>query len=191
MSNIKIANNDFPIIDLIKNRWSARAFNGNPIGEKEFSSLLEAARWAPSANNEQPWMYLYAPNGTEGFDKIWECLMPGNQPWNKKAGGFIVTMAQKNYEKNQQPNPFAEHDLGLANTNILLQATSMGIYCHPMAGFDKAKLKQTFQIGEDQNPVCIIALGYLDSPESLEEPFKERELTPRSRKSIEVISKRV
>ena len=117
--------------------------------------------------------------------------MPGNQPWNKHAAGFIVTVAHKTFAANNNPNSYAEHDLGLATSYLLLQASSMGIYTHPMAGIDKAKLTEVLHLTENQAPLCIIALGYLDDAEKLEEPFKGRELAPRVRKPLSEIAREV
>jgi nitroreductase len=181
---IKEAVTQFPVLDLIKKRWSARSFSPKAIAPEDVKTILEAASWAASANNEQPWEYIYAHKGTAGFDTIWNCLMPGNQPWNKKAAVLIVAIARKTLAANGNPNTYAEHDLGMANAHLLLQASAMGIYSHPMAGIDKAKLVESLKLIENQYPACIIALGYLDDAEKLEEPYKERELTPRTRKPL-------
>lgn len=182
---IKIANTQYPVVDLIKNRWSARSFSEAEISEESLHTIIEAASWAPSANNEQPWRFIVARNGEEKFDRIWETLMSGNQPWCKNAGAFIVMYAKGTYTKNEKPNSWASHDVGISLGYLLLQATSMNIYCHPMAGYDKEKLQSNFPISDDYIPQCIIALGYLDDAEKLEEPYKTRELTARARKTVE------
>ena len=176
MNSIKIPITEFPVLDIIKNRWSARAFAPEIITDTQIDTLLEAASWAASANNEQPWQYIYAHRGSEGFKQIWNCLMPRNQPWAIHAGAFVVSMARTTFH--------SYHDLGMANAHLLLQARSMDIYSHPMAGFDKIKLRETLNIEETLDPVCIIALGYLTDAETLEEPFKTRELTPRTRNAV-------
>jgi nitroreductase len=181
---IKHAVTQFPVLDLIKERWSARSYSSQAISKEDASTLFEAAGWAASANNEQPWEYIYAHKGTAGFDTIWEGLMPGNQPWNKNAAGFIVSIARKTFAANGNPNAYAEHDLGLATSYLFLQASSMGIYTHPMAGIDKAKLIESLHLSDNQSPLCVIALGYLDDAEKLEEPFKGRELMARTRKPL-------
>ncbi len=171
-----------PLIDVIKKRWSPRAFSPKPVADADMQTLFEAARWSASASNEQPWKYIYAHRGTEGFRKIWECLKPGNQPWAKNAAVLVIAMIRKTNEKSGAENMWAEHDLGMANSNLLHQAVSMGIYCHPMAGFEKGKTIETFGLDDDIAPVCFIAIGYRDEPETLEEPFMSRELTARTRK---------
>jgi nitroreductase len=182
---IKDATTHYPVIDLIRKRWSARSFSDKNISENDLKTILEAASWAPSANNEQPWQYFYSFQGNDGFQKLWECLLPGNQPWTKKASVLIAAVARKTYAANQKDNPVAIHDLGMANAQLFLQALSMNIYGHPMAGFDKGKLSSLLKLNDQQEAVCMIALGYLDDPEKLEEPFKTRELSPRQRKPLE------
>lgn len=186
---IKHAITRLPVLDLIKERWSARSFSPEAVTTEHVHTILEAASWAPSANNEQPWEFQYALKGTAGFDVIWNCLLPGNQPWNKYAAGFIVTIARKTVAATGKANPLAEHDLGLATSNLLLQASSMGIYTHPMAGFDKPELTEALGLTENQHAVCVISFGYLDDAEKLEEPFKTRELAARTRKPLTEIVK--
>jgi nitroreductase len=187
-NNVKIATTENPVIDLIKRRWSPRSFDSQKaITERELQTLIEAALWAPSANNEQPWQYIAGLQGADRFHKIWETLMPGNQPWCKNAAALLVSIARTTFATNEKNNLWAEHDLGLANAFLLLQATAIGIYCHPMAGFDKEKVINNFGLQPNQNPVCIIALGYLDAPEKLEEPYRSLETTSRTRKPISEI----
>ncbi|ABG59358.1 nitroreductase family protein [Cytophaga hutchinsonii] len=181
---IKHAITQSPVLDLIKERWSARSFSHKEVTKDAVHTILEAASWAPSANNEQPWEFQYALRGTPGFDTIWNCLMPGNQPWNKQAAGFIVTIARKTLSANGNPNANAEHDTGIATGFLVLQASSMGIYTHPMGGVDKVKLSAELNITEDEKLLCVISFGYLDVAEKLEEPFKGRELTARTRKPL-------
>ena len=181
---IKIANTQFPVNDLIKNRWSARSFADVEIPDEEIHTLIEAASWAPSANNEQPWKFHVAKKGEDAFDKVWESLMQGNKPWCKNAAAYICIYASNTFEASGKPNAWASHDVGIATGYLLLQATAMEIYCHPMAGYDQQKFREEFPIDETLVPQCIIALGYLDEAEKLEEPFKTRETTPRSRKPI-------
>jgi nitroreductase len=184
MNTIKIAKTTYPVLDVIKNRWSARAFSSKDISDEELNTLFEAASWAASANNEQSWQYIYAKKGTEAFDTIWNCLLPGNQPWAKHAAALIVAVARKTFEANNTLNAYAGHDLGMANAHLLLQARAMNIYCHPMAGFNKIKLTENLNLSENQDAFCVIATGFLAEAETLEEPFKTRELTARKRKNI-------
>lgn len=184
-SKIKIADTQYPVLDLIKKRWSARSFSKQAIDEKDLFTLIEAASWMFSANNEQPWRFIVASRGTIAFENVVQSLSAGNVLWAKNAAAFIVSIAKTNFDKEGNPaNDWAEHDLGAANAAMILQATSMNISAHPMAGFNKDHIKSSFGLGEYLKPVAVIALGYLDEAEKLEEPFKTRELTPRKRKPL-------
>lgn len=187
--NPKIPQTKYPVIDLIKKRWSARSFSDKPIGEESLATILEAASWAFSANNAQPWMYLYAHKNSSSFEKLINCLMPGNRPWAKNAAVLMVVLVNKKLD-NGNENKAAKHDAGAANASLMLQAIAMDIYGHVMGGFDAQKTIEALQIDtENYEPVVFIALGYLDSAEKLEEPFKTREITPRTRKPLSEFSK--
>ncbi len=185
---IKEANTQFPVHELIKKRWSARAFSGQQITQEELFTLIEAASWAPSSVNEQPWNYLYAFHDTEGFSKMLDLLSVGNQLWVKDASVLLMCTANKNFAKSGEFNRHYMHDMGLANANLLMQAVSMNIYGHLLGGFDKVRTDDFFSIPDHQEVVCFLALGYLGEAESLEEPFKTREVTPRNRKPVEEIA---
>lgn len=184
MSHIKIANTKHDVLDLIKNRWSPRSFSDQVIPEKDLHTMLEAAGWAASANNEQPWQYFYASKNHDGFAEIADSLLSGNKPWAQHADVLLVAVARKTYEANQKENSSALHDLGMANAHLLLQASVLGIYGHMMGGFDKSKIEKTLGLTENQEAVIVIALGYLDEADKLEEPYKTREITPRVRKPL-------
>lgn len=184
----KLAATQQPVQDLIRKRWSPRAFSSDGIATEDLQTILEAASWAASANNEQPWRYFYGKNGQSGFDTIFRTLMPGNQPWAKNAAVLLVSVARKTFAANGKPNPFAQHDVGMANAQLLLQAAALNIYGHAMGGFDKETLRQVLHLPEDQEPVCVIALGYKAPAETLEEPYLSRELAPRTRKPLTEIS---
>lgn len=187
--SIKIAKTHNPVIDIIKDRWSARSFAPKEISQKDLDTIIEAASWAFSANNAQPWYFIYAHQKDATFEKLHGCLMPGNQPWAKNAAVLIVVLADKK-NANGSENKIARHDVGAANATLMLQALSMGIYGHVMGGFDSAKVVDLLGINtEISDPVVMIALGYLDEPGKLDEPFKTRELTARTRKSLSEISK--
>jgi nitroreductase len=185
---IKEAKTTYNVEELISKRWSARAFSDTQITEDEVLTLIEAASWAPSSINEQPWDYTYSFKDTPGFEKMWELLSVGNQLWVKNASVLIMCTANKTFSKNGDFNRHYMHDVGMANANLLTQATAMGIYCHILGGFDRVRTDDTFEIGDDKEVVCFIALGYLGDGELLDEPFKTREVTPRSRKSLKEIA---
>ncbi len=175
--------------ELITKRRSIRAFSDKEISKKDMQTILEAASWAPSSMNEQPWRYIYAYRGTAGFDTIWKCLVPSNQSWTDKAAVLMVSVAKKNFVRNDKANRHYMHDTGLANENLFTQAISMDIYAHPMGGFNMELTRASLQLGEDEEAVCFIALGYKGDPNSLEEPNRTRETEERTRKSTAEISK--
>ena len=186
---IKIPTTKYPVIDVIKNRWSNRAFTKDAIPKHELETLFEAASWSPSSNNEQPWQFFYAQKSNpEKFNLLVECLVPGNSVWAKECDTIIVSVARKTFLANGNNNDYALYDVGAANYGLLLQAQTMNIYGHIMGGFHKDKSKDALGLSENQIPVAMLALGYLGDSSTLEEPFKTRELTARSRKSIQEIS---
>lgn len=185
----KKPNTEHKISNLIAKRWSARSFKKQVLTEVEIKTILEAASWAASSMNEQPWHYLVAENGTESFDKMIDCLMGGNQPWAKNAPLMLVSLTKKTFDRNNTENRHAMHDAGAANTTLLLQAAELDIFGHMMGGFHYDKTLETFNIdGSEFEIACFIALGHLDAPEALEEPFRSRETASRTRKSISEFS---
>jgi len=185
---VKIPQTQFPVSDLIKNRWSARSFTSEPIAEPELMTLFEAAHWAASSMNEQPWMYTYAHHADEiEFEKFHSCLMAGNAPWAKNASLLVLCCANTLHAANSKPNKYALYDCGSSNTTLLLEAAQHGIYGHLMGGFDAEKAKALFELPAHIEPVVFIALGKLAAPELLEEPFKTREMAPRSRKPLQEV----
>lgn len=175
--------------ELITRRRSIRAFSDKEISKENMQAILEAASWAPSSMNEQPWRYIYAFRGTAGFDTIWNCLVPSNQSWADKAAVLMVSVAEKTFVRNGKPNRHYMHDTGLANENLIIQAISMDIYAHPMGGFNMHMTREVLQLREDEEVVCFIALGYKGDPNALEEPNRTRETEERTRKNIDEISK--
>jgi nitroreductase len=181
----KIASTEFPVIDLIKNRWSPRAFSNEPIEEEKISSLLEAAKWAPSCYNEQPWNFiLFKKENPEEFNKILNVLSPGNRLWAQNAPLIMLSVAKMNFERNNNFNRYSLYDVGSAVTNLTMQATSMGLYVHQMAGFDSEKAQQLFKIPDGYKPVSAIAIGYYGSIENLPDEFKKSESANRKRKPV-------
>ena len=187
---IKAATTQGPVIDLLRNRWSARSFTDRAISTADIDTIIEAGTWAFSAFNEQPWRFIIAHRGSALFQQLWGLLAPGNQAWCDKAAVLVLSLIET-HTASGKPNTWAQHDLGAANFALTLQANSMGIYTHVMAGYDKARAVTELELPETVDSVAMIALGYLDSPEKLEEPFKTREVTPRTRKSVgEVVMRR-
>ncbi|MFN4122051.1 MAG: nitroreductase family protein [Flavobacteriales bacterium] len=190
IQSIKEAQTETEIHPLIKKRWSARAFSDKAIDENALKQLFEAASWAPSSMNEQPWRYYYAHKHDTAFERYHDCLLGGNKLWADKAQVLVLSLAKKYFSNNANPNRHALHDVGAANILLLLQAAELDIYGHQLGGFDREKTIQTFQLPDDLEPVCFIALGYLGDVHLLEEPFKSREQTPRARKPLaEIVSR--
>jgi len=185
MTNVlnKPAEGPHALHPLIRDRWSPRAFDaGKTVPEETLRSVLEAARWAPSAFNEQPWRFIVAAKQNAA---VWEralaCLVEPNQAWAKNASVIMLTLAKSTYTKNGKPNQHAWHDVGLAVSQMTLQAQSEGLYTHQMAGILGDKVRETFSVPEDYTPVTGIAMGYGAAPEVLPEGLAERERAPRQR----------
>lgn len=171
------------VLDVIKNRRSLRAFDSRPIESQKIKSLFEAARWAPSSSNEQPWTYVYATQDQpELWQLIFDTLMPGNRPWAKNAYLLVVSLARRKYEKNNAVNNAAKYDIGAANAFLSLQATQLGLITHQMGGFDQNTLRTNLRVPEDYEIGVVIAVGYPGDANQLPEPFKEREFAPRFRR---------
>ena len=177
--------NEFPIHELIRKRWSPRAFSDKPVSAEILNSLFEAARWAPSSNNEQPWAYLVAPkDDTENFQKMLSVLVEFNVNWAKGAPVLALSVAKLAFAKGDSPNRHAFHDVGSATSQLTLEAVSRGLLVHQMAGYDVGKARTAFNIPADWEPVAAMAIGHPGDPASLPSPYKERETAPRARKPI-------
>ena len=181
----KPAITDSPVHELLKNRWSPRAFSERPVEPQVLRSLFEAARWAPSSNNEQPWAYLVATkDDAENFAKMLGVLVEFNANWAKHAAVLALSVAHLKTNRDGKPNRVALHDVGSATAQLTFEANARGLLVHQMAGFDAEKARQTFAIPPDWEPVAAIAIGYPGNPESLTDKLRERELAPRTRKPV-------
>ena len=188
VSNMKHAPRIDGVIPAIQQRWSGRAFSACEVSKQDLHRIFEAARWAPSSNNEQPWRYIVGLRGTETHEKIHASLMGFNQTWAPKAPVLIVGLAKTKMGDKNSPNMFAFHDLGAASAFLVLQATTLGIMSHQMGGVDRDKARTLLEIPEDYQIGAAIALGYQDEPDTLaNEELIKRELAPRSRKPLEEI----
>jgi nitroreductase len=184
----KPATTDSPIHELIRNRWSPRAFADKPIPPDVLRSLFEAARWAPSSNNEQPWAFLVAAkDDRENFEKMLGVLVEFNAGWAKKAPVLALAVAQLSFAKNNTPNRNAQYDTGAAAAWLSVEATARGLFVHQMAGFDPEKACQVFAIPAGWDPLAALAIGYPGDPGSLPQRLQERELAPRTRKPLSEI----
>jgi nitroreductase len=186
LATTKIAKANYPIDETLEQRWSPLAFSDQPVESETLRQLFEAARWAASSFNEQPWSYIVATKDhpTE-FDRLLDCLAEGNQEWAKQAPVLMISVAKLQFERNGNENRHAFHDVGAASANLAIQATKMGLYVHQMAGFDVEKVKATYGIEAGYEPVAAIAVGYLGNVDTLSDRLRQRELSPRTRKSLE------
>lgn len=169
------------ILELIKERRSRRAFSDQPVEPEKIKSLFEAARWAPSSLNEQPWLYIYATKGQELWNKIFETLNESNRIWAKYAPLLIVSFCKKNHSRNGYPNAAAKYDVGAANALLSLQATHVGLNTHQMGGFNHPLLRKNLNVPDDFEEGVIIAVGYLGEQSRLPEHLQQRETSPRFR----------
>jgi nitroreductase len=185
MSALKQANPDHPIHEFLVKRWSPYAFSDRSVAVDDLRSLFEAARWAPSSSNEQPWRYIVATKENPAeFERLLSCLVDGNQPWAKRAPVLALGCAALNFAKNNQPNRAALHDLGLASASLSLEATSRGLFVHQMAGILPDKARELYQIPSDVEPLTGLAIGYVGDPAALPEGYGKRDLLPRQRKPV-------
>lgn len=178
----------YPVHSLIRDRRSPRAFADRPVDRETLGSLLEAARWAASSYNAQPWSFLVARReDAAAFERILGCLIPYNQGWAKHAAVLLVSLAHTQFAHNGQPNRHAYHDVGAATAQLALQATALGLFAHPMAGFDPACVRERFSLPPEIEPVAAIAVGWPGEPESLPESYRKGETAPRERKSLDAV----
>jgi nitroreductase len=181
----KPAPSDFPVHELIRERWSPRAFADKPVPQHVLRSIFEAARWAPSSNNEQPWAYIVATkDDEENFDKMLSVLVEFNAQWARSASVLALAVAKLTFGKNNSPNRNAQYDTGAASALLSMEATAQGLAVHQMAGFDPEKGRHVFAIPPGWEPIAALAIGYPGDPASLPSPLKDRELAPRTRKPI-------
>jgi nitroreductase len=171
-----------PVLDVIQKRRSRRAYADKMVEPEKIRSLFEAARWAPSSLNEQPWFYIYATRDQEVlWNKIFETLKEANKVWARNATLLILSLARKNFIRFDAPNPAARYDLGAANALLSLQAAHVGLNVHQIAGFDPRTAVSNLSVPDLYEPVIVMAIGYPGDAETLPENLKAREMAPRER----------
>ena len=182
----KPATTDHPVHDLIRQRWSPRAFSARPVSPDILRSLFEAARWAPSSNNEQPWAFIVATqDDPASHSAILSTLVEPNQAWARRAPVLGVAVSKLAFARNGKPNRNAFYDTGAAVAYLTTEATARGLFVHQMAGFDSQKATELFSIPGGWEPIAAFVIGYAGDPGSLpDDPLRERELAPRSRKPL-------
>jgi nitroreductase len=181
----RFAQTDAPLIGALVERWSPRAYDRDAVVSPEVVDvLLEAARWAPSANNSQPWRFVVAHRGTPEFTAIHDALMGFNQAWADSAAVLIVNIAETTDAEGRE-RPWATYDLGQAVAHLSVQAQHEGLHTHQMGGFDGEALKAAFGLGETLKVVSVIALGVPGDVDVLPDALREREVAPRERLTLD------
>src|SRR6185295_12326384 len=182
----KEATPDHPIQPALVVRWSPYAFDDRPVSDADVRSLFEAARWAPSSYNEQPWSYIVATTAEpEEHARLLSCLVEGNQAWAKFAPVLALGIVTLRFVRNDKPNRAAVHDLGLAAGNLLVEATARGLFVHQMIGILPDQARQLYQIPDGSEAWTALAIGYYGDQAKLPDPLKQRELASRQRKPLD------
>lgn len=181
------ADNEHPIHKLIQRRWSPRAFADDPIEDAKLKSVFEAARWAPSCYNDQPWYFMVGRDNRseETYEKIYQSLVEGNQTWARTAPVLGLSVARTSFTHNGNPNNHARHDVGLAMENLVLEAMNQDLFVHQMAGFNADQARVSLNIPDDHEPVAAFAMGYPGDPGDLPEDLQDGEGTPRERRDLD------
>ena len=176
---------DHPVHEFIASRWSPYAFSRRPIPPEDLLAIFEAARWAASSFNEQPWRYLVANRDrTEEFEQILSCLLVGNQTWARVAPTLALGCIRRTFSRNGRPNRVAQHDLGLASASLTFEATSRGVYVHQMAGILPDKAREVFAIPDAFECVTGLALGYRAEAGTGSPELHARDERPRTRRPL-------
>jgi nitroreductase len=179
------ATTDHPIHELIAKRWSPYCFDERSVTDEDLQSLFEAARWAPSSYNEQPWRYLVAKKeNSEEFTRLLSCLVEVNQVWAKAAAALALGITSLKFSHNGEPNRAAIHDLGLSTGNLVLEATARGLFVHQMIGILPDKVREVYEVPEGYEPMTAIAIGYAGERKDLPHELAQRDVARRPRKPL-------
>jgi nitroreductase len=173
------------ILEIIQERWSPVAFSSSKVEEYKLKAMFEAAGYAPSCNNEQPWLFVFTTQDeNESFNDYMGFLADGNKLWAKNAYALAISMARTKFSYNDKPNRFAFYDTGMAVTNLLLQAQTLDIYVHQMGGYSIERVKEYFSLGDEIEPIAMMAIGYLGDGSDLSPELLKRDEKRRPRKSV-------
>jgi nitroreductase len=176
---------DYPVHELIASRWSPYSFANRSVSDEDLRSIFEAARWASSSYNEQPWSYIVAKKEeADEFGRVLSCLVEANQQWAKSASVLALGISRLNSARNNEPNRAAIHDLGLASANLVLEATARGLAAHQMIGILPNKVRELYSVPEGYEPMTAIAIGYAGDPINLPEGLRARDAARRPRKPL-------
>ncbi len=185
MKNINSRNTEYNIDDLFLKRYSPRAMSGESVLREELMTLFDAARWAPSAMNFQPWRFLYSMKGSSDFELFLSFIKESNQVWCKNSGVIIIVFS-KNKTQDGKVNPFHSFDTGAAWENLALQGTQMNLVVHPLGGFEPEMIRSSLNVSEDYSIEAMIVVGKHGKIEDLPEKLQERE-KPSGRNNLEQI----
>lgn len=181
----RVATTSVPILDVLAERWSPRAFDpAADVTDDALDRALEAARWAPSANNSQPWRFVVARRGTRAFQRVHASLAGFNRDWADKAAVLVVSIAEV-ADAEGRPRRWSHYDLGQSVAYLTAQVHHDGLHAHQMAGFDGPALREAFDLPARLEPVTVVAVGSLGDPDDLPVPLRERESAPRRRLGLD------
>ncbi len=180
----KPAKTKYDIHPLIKRRWSPRAFSDNIVEKEKLQRIFEAARWAPSSFNQQPWKYIVGVKGSDSYNKIIDTLIEFNRQWAKLAPVLVMVIGKKVDQKNR-PNLTYQYDTGQSVAYLTLQAMHEGLFMHQMGGFKPSKASEYFSIDDEHDPIVVFAIGYIASYDRLPEKYQEIEKAERTRKNFD------
>lgn len=172
------------VMEEILLRWSPRAFADKPVAADDLKKIFEAAHWAASSFNEQPWRFLVGRKGDATYKKIFDSLVEFNRMWAKSAPVLVLSVGKMTFSHNGSPDYYGLHDTGAATAYLTLQTSALGLHAHSMGGFDHEKARELFGIPEDYAMGAVTALGYLGDVDALPDHFKQQELEPRTRKPL-------
>lgn len=182
MSEIKKPKLESPVHELIAARWSPYVFDSRPVSRQDLQGLFEAARWAASAFNDQPWRYILATSeDQDAHARVLSCLVEANQVWARRAPVLALSVVSRHYERNGKPNGTAVHDLGLATANLTLEAASRGLMVHQMGGILPDRAREIFAVPEGYDVMTGLAVGYPGEPQG---ELGRRDQAPRQRKDF-------
>jgi len=178
---------NFPIHDLLLNRWSPRSMTGEELSDEELMPLFEAARWAPSSYNNQPWRFIYAKRNTPQWDKLYDLMVDFNKQWTKNAAALAVSISHNVFDHNGKPAPTHSYDTGAAWMSIALEGSSRGLVVHGMQGFDYEKARKSLSIPDDYTVEAMMAIGKRAPKEKLLEEIQKKEFPSDRRPLSEIV----
>lgn len=186
MSDVKTARPGRPVHELTIRRWSPYVFDGRAVDPDDLASIFEAARWAPSSFNEQPWRYIVATrDDREEFERVASCLLDANRAWAEQAAVLALGAVSLRFGRNDKPNRVAQHDLGLASAGLTFEATARGLSVHQMAGVLPDRARELFEIPEGFEVITALAIGHVGDPDAAAGGLGDRDRAERTRRPLD------